>query len=152
MTERSAVHATFCIEKVYDASPARVFKAFSDPAAKARWFGGPAEWGPAKQTFDFRVGGRETSSGGPKGGPIHHYNALFQDIIPDERIVSTYEMHMDEARISVSLATVEFKPEGKGTRLTLTEQGVFLDGYDDAGSRERGTGSLMDALEKSLEK
>jgi len=29
-------------------------------------------------------------------------------------------------------------------------KGVFLDGYDDAGSRERGTKALMDALEASL--
>jgi len=35
--------------------------------------------------------------------------------------------------------------------MTVTEQGAFLDGYDDAGSRERGTGALMDALAKSLE-
>jgi len=35
---------------------------------------------------------------------------------------------------------------------TPRQQGAFLDGYGDAGSRERGTGSLMDALEKSLDK
>ena len=38
-----------------------------------------------------------------------------------------------------------------GTKMTVTEQGAFLDGYDDAGSRERGTGSLMDRLARSLE-
>jgi len=38
-----------------------------------------------------------------------------------------------------------------GTRMSVTEQGAFLDGYDDAGSRERGTGSLMDQLARSLE-
>jgi hypothetical protein len=37
------------------------------------------------------------------------------------------------------------------TRMTVTEQGAFLDGYDDAGSRERGTGALMDQLAKFLE-
>jgi uncharacterized protein YndB with AHSA1/START domain len=70
--------------------------------------------------------------------------------VPNERIVSTYDMHLDKARISVSLATVELKPEGKGTRLILTEQGVFLDGHDDAGSRERGTRDLLDNLEAYL--
>jgi hypothetical protein len=34
--------------------------------------------------------------------------------------------------------------------MRVTEQGVFLDGYDDAGSRERGTNFLMDAFEASL--
>jgi hypothetical protein len=32
----------------------------------------------------------------------------------------------------------------------VTEQGAFLDGYDDAGSRERGTGFLLDSLGASL--
>jgi len=46
--------------------------------------------------------------------------------------------------------TIEFEPAGEGTKLILTEQGAFLDGYDDAGSRERGTAGLLDALEMSL--
>jgi hypothetical protein len=32
----------------------------------------------------------------------------------------------------------------------VTEQGAFLDGYDDAGAREQGTGLLLDALGASL--
>ena len=32
---RSVVHATFCIERTYPASSAQVFKALTDPAAKA---------------------------------------------------------------------------------------------------------------------
>ena len=51
--------------------------------------------------------------------------------MPNERIIYGYDMHLDDKRISVSLATVEFKPAGKGTRLTFTEQGAFLDGFDD---------------------
>jgi len=82
--------------------------------------------------------------------------ALYLDIVPLRRIVYAYNMHVDEKKISVSLATVELEPAqiGKkaGTRMRVTEQGAFLDGYDDAGSRERGTGRLMDALEKSLER
>jgi len=37
---RSVVHATFCIERTYPASAAQVFKALTDPAAKAKWFKG----------------------------------------------------------------------------------------------------------------
>ena len=59
-------------------------------------------------------------------------------------------MLMDDKRISVSVATIEFKPTGTGTRLVLTEQGVFLDGYDTAASREHGTRELLEALDKSL--
>jgi hypothetical protein len=34
--------------------------------------------------------------------------------------------------------------------LKVTEQGAFLDGYDDAGSREQGAGVLLEALGASL--
>jgi uncharacterized protein YndB with AHSA1/START domain len=72
--------------------------------------------------------------------------------VPDQRIVTTYIMHMDETPISVSLATVELKPEGAATRLVLTEQGAYLDGEDDGGIREQGTGMLLDALGAELER
>lgn len=150
MTERSIIHATFVIERTYEASPARVFAAWSSPQAKGRWFVGPDQWEKSNHQMDFRVGGHESVSGGPPAGPIHHFNSTFQDIVPDNRIVTTYEMHMDEVRISVSLATVELKAEGAGTRLIYTEQGAFLDGYDTVDSRERGTSDLLDNLGKAL--
>ncbi|HEY6669511.1 MAG TPA: SRPBCC family protein [Methyloceanibacter sp.] len=151
MTERSAIHATFVIERKFDAPPQRVFAAFADPTIKSRWFKGPDEWEAGPKEFDFRVGGHERSSGGPKGGMVHSFNARYQDIVPNERIIYSYDMNLDEKRISVSLATIEFEPAGSGTKLTITEQGAFLDGYDDAGSRERGTRWLLDKLEAALQ-
>ena len=152
MTERSVRHAKFTIERTYPAARERVFKAFADPQSKAKWFVGPDNWDKSNHQLDFRVGGREAVSGGPPGGPVHHYNATFQDIVPNERIVTTYEMHLDEARISVSLATVEFKAAGSGTRLILTEQGAFLDGFDKPELRQEGTKGLLDQLGTALEK
>jgi uncharacterized protein YndB with AHSA1/START domain len=152
MTERSVTHATFVVDRSYDASVERVYAAFSDPASKARWFVGPDNWDKSDHKLDFKVGGRESVSGGPPGGPIHYYSALLWDIVPNERIVSTYEMHMDEVRISVSLATLQLKPQGAGTRIVYTEQGAFLDGYDDAGQREHGTRALFDQLEAALKR
>ena len=76
---------------------------------------------------------------------------IYQDIVENQRIIYAYDMHIDDRRISVSLATIELKPEGSGTRLIFTEQGAFLDGYDDPGDRERGTRLLLDALGRSLE-
>jgi uncharacterized protein YndB with AHSA1/START domain len=102
MTKRSAAHATFVIERNFMALPARVFNAFADRAAKASWFAGPGEWEKKRHEFDFRVGGRERLSGGPKGGTVHSFDALYQDIVPNERIIYTYDMHLDETRISLS--------------------------------------------------
>ena len=70
--------------------------------------------------------------------------------VPNERLVYCYQMFLDERKISVSLATLQLEPSGRGTRLKVAEQGAFLDGYDDCGSRERGTADLPDALGASL--
>jgi uncharacterized protein YndB with AHSA1/START domain len=150
MTVRTVTHATFVIERTYDAAPARVFAAWATPEAKSRWFVGPDEWQKSDHWLDFQVGGREHVSGGPKGGAIHSFDALYQDIVPDRRIIYAYDMHLGDTRISVSLATVEFKPDGKGTRLVFTEQGAFLDGFDIPDDRERGTIDLLDNLGKEL--
>ena len=50
----------------------------------------------------------------------------------------------------MSLATVELRPAGAGTRLIYTEQGAFLDGHDKPQYREEGTGGLLDALGAEL--
>jgi uncharacterized protein YndB with AHSA1/START domain len=148
--KRSVSHATFVIERACKAPPAKVFAAFADPKSKAQWFVGPENWEKSDHKLDFRVGGKESVSGGPPGGVVHYYNATIWDIVEGERIVTSYEMHLDKTRISVSLGTTEIKPDGAGSKLIYTEQGAFLDGYDDAGERERGTQGLFDQLERHL--
>jgi uncharacterized protein YndB with AHSA1/START domain len=135
----SVEHGTFTLERVYPAPPARVFAAWSDPEAKAQWFGGE------DFSLDFRVGGTETNAGGP-----YRYRATYRDIVPDERIVYTTDMSKDGRLMSVSLASIEFAAQGDGTRLTLTEHGAFLDGLETAAQREHGTGELLDKLGEKL--
>ncbi len=150
MTEATAVHSSFTLERTYPVRPARVFAAWADPALKARWFGGGGDWTPLERFCDFREGGHERAVGRWKSGLVTAFDAHYLDIVPDRRIVYSYVMHMDDRRISVSLATIEYLPDGTGTRLVVTEQGVFLDGYEDKGSREHGTGFLMDRMGASL--
>jgi Activator of Hsp90 ATPase homolog 1-like protein len=66
------------------------------------------------------------------------------------RLVYSYVMHLNDKKISASLATMQLAASGSKTTLKVTEQGAFLDGYDDAGSREHGTSHLLDALGASL--
>jgi uncharacterized protein YndB with AHSA1/START domain len=150
MTKHSTAHGTFRIERTYDATPARVFAAWSTAEAKSRWFAGPDQWKMLIREMDFRVGGQERLRGRFANGMISDFQCTYHDIVPERRIVYAYDMYIDDTKISVSLATIELEPADPGTRLVLTEQGAFLDGYDDAGKREHGSGLLLDKLGESL--
>lgn len=150
MTPHTTTHCSFTIERHLSASPSQVFNAWSNPDIKQRWFMGPHEWSSIGYNLDFRVGGREHLVSGPSEGPMHVYDARIEDIVPDERIVYSYDMSLDERRTSVSLATVELEPEGDGTRLRFTEEDVFLDDAYEEMSREEGTKALLDNLENEL--
>lgn len=150
MTPHTTTHCSFTIERHLSAPPEQVFNAWSNPDIKGRWFVGPHEWSSIGYKLDFRVGGREHLVSGPSEGPMHIYDARIEDIVPNERIVYSYDMSLDEKRVSVSLATIELEPEGNGTRLVFTEEDVFFDdAYDDM-SREQGTSELLDNLENEL--
>ena len=153
--QRSVSHATFVIERAYKQAPAKVFAAFANAESKAQWFGNAEELARTgeKSNFksDFRVGGKESISATFHGSSVtHYYDATYWDILENQRIVIGYQMHFDERRISVSVGTTELKPDGAGSKLIYTEQGAFLDGYDDAGARERGTQGLFGQLERYL--
>jgi len=149
--DASVVHASFTIKRRLAFPPSTVFAAFATVQGKAAWFDGAADrWTLMRRELDFRVGGREQLVGAWKDGPVTAFDAVYHDIVPDRRIVFAYSMHLNDRRISVSLTTVEIRPDGDGARLSFTEQGAFLDGYDDAGSREHGTNDLLDKLEAAL--
>ena len=151
---RSVAHGIFTIERSYAfVTPQRVFDAFASIEGKDGWFTAPNEqWDVVERTMDFQVGGRERLKGKWRTGRVTEFDATYFDILPGERIVYVYEMRLDGRKISVSLATFEFKRAGAGTRLVMTEQGAFLDGYDDNGSRESGSRQIIEKLSAYLER
>jgi uncharacterized protein YndB with AHSA1/START domain len=156
MTERRIIHDTFAIERTYPASVSRVFAAFASKEAKDAWgdTGDLGEPGPdaGESEFDFRVGGRERFGMGYQG-TSYRYDALYYDIVPDQRIIYSYEMYANDARISVSVATIEFAATAEGTALTWTEQGAYLDGFDGDEAprlRQGGTEEMLEGLAKYL--
>jgi uncharacterized protein YndB with AHSA1/START domain len=152
VTALSIIHDTFTIERTYPAAPSRVFAAFASAEAKNIW-GDTGDLGPADgqagiAEFDFRAGGRERF-GFKMAGTTFRYDARYYDIVPDQRIIYAYEMYAGDARISVSVATIEFAKSRDGTTLTVTEQGAYLDGIDGPQApslRKEGVTEMLDNL------
>jgi len=148
---RSIKHSSFVIERRFAYDPALVYRAWVTPDAKARWFNGPPDkWTEQVREMDVRVGGRDRLIGKFVDGSESRFECQYFDVVPEKRLVYTYDMYWQGKKISVSLASVEFVLAGTGTKLVLTEQHAFLDGYEDGGSRERGTLALMDHLATAL--
>ena len=136
----------FTIERGLRQAPEQTFRAFADPGLKRRWFGAPDGWADARWELDFRVGGSELSVGRDPGGTLHEFRSRYHDIVDGERIVFAYDLLLDGRLISVSLTTIELRPDGEGTQLVFTEHGAFLDDLEDPSEREHGTGLLIDQL------
>jgi uncharacterized protein YndB with AHSA1/START domain len=148
MSDHSVAHGTFVIDRDFVQPVNRVFGAWADPAKKAKWFGDPNN--PAT-VFEFRPGGRESSSGKVPNGPSFNFDVTYQDIVDNERILYTYDMHMDGKKISVSLAAIEFTKTASGTRMRMTEYGLYLDGLDNMEQRRAGTEHLIRQLAAYLD-
>ncbi|WP_426504708.1 SRPBCC family protein [Dactylosporangium sp. McL0621] len=144
MTDRTVLHAAHTLERTYPRPPARVFAAWSDPASKARWFGGD------RHELDFRAGGHETVHGRDTEGRALRHEARYEEIVPNERIVYTSTLSSDGVPVTISVTTVQFRPAGEGTALVLTEQAAYLDDREQPAWRERGTGDWLDALGREL--
>jgi len=141
-----ATHGSFTLERRFDAKPARVFAAFANMEARARWFVGPPGWVETERSLDFRQGGSEVTVGRWPDGKHSDFRARFEEIVPDQRIVFTYNMYIDDWHISVSLNTVEMFADGDGTRMLFTEHATFINGFEDpnAAGRKQGTEGLLD--------
>jgi uncharacterized protein YndB with AHSA1/START domain len=146
MSDRSVAHSTFSLKRTYQAAPARVFDAWAEPAAKAKWFAGP----DSEHRLDFRVGGREVARGANSDGDVLTFESAYHDIVPPARIVYSSTLSVRGKVATVSVTTVEISPAGDGTQLVLTEQGTYLDGLEDPSWREQGTSKQLDALDTEL--
>ncbi|WP_328616189.1 SRPBCC family protein [Amycolatopsis sp. NBC_00355] len=140
----TVTHSTFTLERTYAATPARVFDAWADPGAKARWYGGETH------ELDFRTGGREVTTGTAPNGTKLEAASTYHDIVPDERIVYSTTLTGGDTLATVSTTTIELLADGDGTRLVLTEQDTFLDGAEEPAWREQGTGDWLDKLGEEL--
>jgi uncharacterized protein YndB with AHSA1/START domain len=152
--EPSTVHHTFVLERSFPQSAERVFAAFADPAKKRRWLMPDEKHTVEKFELDFRAGGREhlafrMGEGAPITGLVEN-QGTYQDVVPNQRFVSTYTMALNGKVFSIAVLTVELLPTATGTDLVCTHQGTYLEGADGPEMRKQGWAYLLHSLEKEL--
>jgi uncharacterized protein YndB with AHSA1/START domain len=145
-------HGTFAIKRVWAATPQRIFSAWADPALKARWFRGPPEqWTEVRRSMDFRVGGLEVAEGRfNESGMSTLFEARYHVIEPGRRLVYVYDLHLSGELHSVTLSSLDLEPDGDRTRVSYTEQIVFMDGQDGIEMRRGGTEWHFETIENML--
>src|SRR3984957_1888205 len=88
--KHALIHDTFTLERRYPSAPDKVYRYFSEPEYRKRWFGCTENWSQRSHSLDFRVGGQELEQGAPSGGILITYDSRILDIVPRERIINSY--------------------------------------------------------------
>jgi uncharacterized protein YndB with AHSA1/START domain len=152
MMERdvTTVHDTVVVQRSYAAPAARVFGAWSDAAALARWYvPGDGTWCSKILAHDFRRGGLKKLEFGPPGEQYTE-DCRYEDIVEDRRICFAMTILRGGTPLTTSMVTVELFERGARTELRVTDQIAILDGADTAAGRERGWGETLDKLVREL--
>ncbi|MFN7055802.1 SRPBCC domain-containing protein [Hyphomonas sp.] len=139
-------HRTAQMQRVYSASPARVFAAWADPDIRRLWGSPSDEVEVRNDAADFRVGGVDQQTCIVGGEEIATVIGRYHDIVPDKRIIYTEVISDPSALLGMSLVSAEFIAEGTGTRLALTLQTIAVDGSDLLEGVEEGWVSALDRL------
>ncbi|MEX3007295.1 SRPBCC domain-containing protein [Hoeflea sp. TYP-13] len=145
------VHETIRVERLFKAAPERVFAAWEDSDARRRWEPTPEDMEMDYESFDFRAGGYEKSHLKKNGEVIVSFDTWFIDIVPASRIVSAVRVISNSAAFSCMQSTIDFRPEGTGTRLVCCEQAAFMTGQSMRSAHENGWGVMLDRLEKEVD-
>ena len=145
MPATDAPHTTFVAEPgaldgtavaVIPAPREAVFRCYVEPELLARWWAPPG-FEVKVERFEPEIGGSwRTLNVDPEGNPWA-FRGVFHDIVPDERIVQTFEFEGQPGHCC--LQTARFRDVDGGTE--VTEQAVFQtvedrDGMADSGWRD----------------
>ena len=135
------------LKRRLNASPEKVYAAWTNPQQIARWFGpSSVKAGTGQASIDARTGGRYRIVFTNEDGEHHEVGGAYREVIPNERLVFSWAWHSTPER--ESQVTVQLKPEGDGTLLTLHHERLFNQAARDG--HERGWIGSLDKLEKCL--
>jgi uncharacterized protein YndB with AHSA1/START domain len=106
-----------------DAPREHVFRALSEPAALAKWWG-PSGFTTPEIEVDLRVGGRYRFSMQPPDGDMFHLAGEFIEIDAPRRLAYTFRWEEPDPADQETVAALSLDTHGDATRLTLS-QGDF---------------------------
>ena len=145
MSTATAVKPSLTIKRRFNAAPAKVFQAWTDPEKMKRWMG-PGEISTVTAECDVRTGGRYRILMRAPDGQEHDVSGVYREIIANEKLVFTWAWKSTPDR--ESLVTVTLKADGDGTIMTLTHEQFF---DEDARDRhQHGWSGAMEKLDRHL--
>jgi uncharacterized protein YndB with AHSA1/START domain len=140
MATQTTAKPSLTLKRRFKAPPAKVFAAWIDPEKVKVWMG-PGAVKVLSAECDARLGGRFRWVMQSPDGERHDVSGVYREFVPDRKLVFTWAwITMPERE---SLVTVEIKPEGDGSLLTLTHEQFF-----DEDARDRHQGGWNGALDK----
>lgn len=114
---------TIHLHRVLTAPPARVYRAFIDPLALAKWLP-PHGFVCQVHEFDARVGGAYRMSFTHfDSGRSHSFGGVFLELEPDRRICHT-DQFADSNLPGEMKTTIELTPVFCGAELNITQAGI----------------------------
>ena len=145
MATTTAVKPSLTIKRRFSAPPAKVFAAWTDPQKVMGWMG-PGEIRAVSAEGDPRKGGRYRWVMRAPNGEVHDVSGVYREVVPDRKLVFTWAWVSTPER--ESLVTVDIKPDGAGSLMTLTHEQFF---DEDARDRHnQGWAAAIDKMEKYL--
>jgi len=114
---------TITLHRVLKTTPAKVYRAFTDPTAFARWIP-PCGFTCTVHEMEAKVGGRfHMAFTNFTTGHSHGFGGEFLELVPDQRLVYT-DVFDDPNRPGEMKVTVTIKPVVVGTELHIVQEGV----------------------------
>lgn len=110
------------ITRVLPFSREQIFRAWTEPEQMKKWFG-PGEFTVPFAEADARTGGAyRIGMKPPDGGDVFYVGGVFQEFVPPEKLAFTWRWESEGPEGGKTLVTVQLRPQGDGTELTLTHQ------------------------------
>ncbi len=107
------------VEEIWiDASPERVYRAWTDRADLVRWWGVPGEYETTTADVDVREGGRYRFAGTSAQLGTFEVTGEYRVVDPPHRLVYTWNPSWDEGAHG-SVVALRFEAKDGGTRLVV---------------------------------